>query len=107
MSKLAMTLIVPFALQFTPLAAMANPVQELNKEINVVGINEDGAFVAVQNPVASGPSVCYLSLLIIPQTRTGKLQYETLVRAKIAQKTVTIFFDDSDCVVDQVQLQVD
>jgi hypothetical protein len=43
----------------------------------------------------------------MPLTTAGLQQYETLRDAKIAGKAATIFFDDGDCEVDQVQLQVD
>ena len=82
MTGFAKTILVPSIIMVTPIAAMASPVQELHKEINVVGLNESTLYVAVK-------------------------EYETLVKAKIAEKPVTIWFDDSDCIVDQVQLQVD
>jgi hypothetical protein len=91
-----------------PVASAASQ-QETNKEINVVGVNSDSsfAFVAVKSPGPSAPPTCFLSLLTMPLTTAGLEQYQTLRDAKIAEKAVTIFFDDADCEVDQVQLQQD
>ena len=83
--------------------AFATQQTELNKDINVVGVNGNIVFVAVVSP---GPSAaCFLSLMTAPITEVSKLQYETLRDAKIAGQTVTIFFEDTTCEINQVQIQ--
>ena len=107
-ASLAVSLAAGIAL-VSPAPALAAAQQETNKTINVVGVNSASsfAFVAVNSPGPSAHPTCTLSLLGISLTTAGLEQYETLRDAKIAGKSVTIFFDDSDCQVDQVQLQED
>lgn len=98
------SLFIAIALSFglgTP--ALAGQQLENQKIINVVGVNESIVFIAVQNP---GPSsVCALSLMTAPLTTLGILQYETARGAKLAGHTVSVFFEDTTCEIDQVQLQ--
>lgn len=109
MKHAAIVSALALALAGTAPAAFAASQQELNKEINVVGVNSDRtfAFVAVKSPGPSAPPTCNLSLLTMELNQAGVEQYQTLRDAKIAGKAVTIFFDDLDCEVDQVQLQLD
>lgn len=109
MKYVAIALASAALLAGTAPVASAAAQQETNKTINVVGVNSESsfAFVAVNSPGPSAPPTCFLSLLTMSLDTAGLQQYETLRDAKLAEKSVTIFFDDSDCEVDQVQLQVD
>lgn len=87
--------------------ALAATQSELNKTINVVGVDAGSgeAYVAVNSPGASAHPTCTFSILTIPLTQTGILQYETARDAKIGGSSVSIWFDDSDCEVDKLQVQ--